>query len=72
MSPKKSWAVPHEVTVRKDRKNAQSSLKVANDATNFALCEFPISVIVSIFLFSPLQFIHLNDNNQNLSKRSDT
>ena len=28
MSPKKSMAVPHEVAVREDRKNAQSSLKV--------------------------------------------
>ena len=53
MSPKKSRAVPNKVTVREYRKNAQSLLKVANDATIFALCCFPIAMIDNILPFLP-------------------
>ena len=53
MSPKKSRAVPHEVTVIEDRKNTQYSLKVANDATVFASSAFPISMIDNILPFLP-------------------
>ena len=56
MSSKKSRAVPYEVTVREDRKHAQSSLKEANDATIFALSAFPISMIDNI----PPYFPHCN------------
>ena len=51
MSPKKSKAVLHEVTIREDRKNAQSSLKVAKDATILALSAFPVSMIDNILSF---------------------
>ena len=51
MSPKKSTAVPHEVTVREDRKHAQSSLNVANDATICASSAFPMSMIDNILSF---------------------
>ena len=54
MSPKKSTAFPHEVTVREDRKKAQSLLKVANDTTIFTCSAFPMSMIDNILpLLSP-------------------
>ena len=53
MSPKKSGAVPHEVTVREDRKHAQSSLKVANDESVFSLSAFPMSMSDNILPFLP-------------------
>ena len=71
MSPKKSKAVPNEVTINQTE-NAQSLLKAANDATIFASTAFPVSMIDKILpFFLLLQFIHLYDNNQNLSKKSD-
>ena len=51
MSLSKSKAAPHKVTIREDREKAQSSLKVANDATIFSLCAFPISMIDNILPF---------------------
>ena len=54
MSPKKSMAVPHKVTVREDRKDAQSLSKEANDATILASCAFPMSMTDNICpFFSP-------------------
>ena len=56
-SLKKSKTVPHEVTVREDRKKAQSSLKKANDATILAKSAFPIFIMITFSLFS-LLMIH--------------
>ena len=53
MSTKKSRAVPHEVTVKEDRKDMQSSLKAANDAPISASSAFPISMIDNILPFHP-------------------
>ena len=47
------YAIPHKVTIREDRKIAQFSLKVANDATILALCAFSTSMINSILYFLP-------------------
>ena len=43
--------VPHEITVGEDRKNEQSSSKVANDATIFSSSAFPMSMVDNIFIF---------------------
>ena len=60
MSPKKSRVVPHEVTVRENRKNAQSSSKIANNATIFASSAFPMSMIDDILPFlSPQDLIFM-------------
>ena len=56
MSLNKSKAVPHEVTVRGKRKNEQSSLKAANDATILARSGFPVSMLDNI-----LPFLHSYD-----------
>ena len=53
LSPKKSRTVPHEVTMNDIRKNAQSSLKIANDATKLALSTFPKFLTYNIQPFIP-------------------
>ena len=47
-----SKAIPHEVTIKEDRKNAHYFLlKVAKDATMFARSAFPVYMIDNILPF---------------------